>query len=123
MKLLLMIGAISGFITVALGAFGAHGLENRLSEKMLQTWEKAVQYQMFHTMAIFIAGILLIRTEIGMFQGAAWAFLIGIVLFSGSLYIYSLTSAKTFAMITPVGGLAFLVGWAILAYGITRMTL
>ncbi|GAA0462567.1 DUF423 domain-containing protein [Alkalibacillus silvisoli] len=121
MKILLMIGAISGFITVALGAFGAHGLENRLSEKMMQTWEKAVQYQMFHTIAIFIASILLLKTELTVFQTSGWAFLVGILIFSGSLYIYSLTSTKFFAMITPIGGLAFLIGWIILAYGVTKI--
>ncbi len=121
MKLILMIGAISGFITVALGAFGAHGLESKLTEKMMQTWEKAVQYQMFHTTAIFIAAILLVVSEVTTFQTSAWVFLIGIILFSGSLYVYSLTGAKTFAMITPLGGVAFLIGWVILAYGVTKM--
>ncbi|WP_017187758.1 DUF423 domain-containing protein [Alkalibacillus haloalkaliphilus] len=106
MKILLIIGAISGFITVALGAFGAHGLENRVSEKMLQTWEKAVQYQMFHTIAIFIASILMLKTELAIFQTSGWVFLVGILIFSGSLYIYSVTGTKFFAMITPIGGLA-----------------
>ncbi|PKR77183.1 DUF423 domain-containing protein [Halalkalibacillus sediminis] len=121
MKILLLIGAINGFIAVALGAFGAHGLESRLSEKMLQTWEKAVQYQMFHTMAIFIAAVLLMRSEISSFSTAGWVFLIGIVLFSGSLYIYSVTGIKALAMITPVGGLAFLIGWIILGYAVTKI--
>ncbi|MET3684186.1 uncharacterized membrane protein YgdD (TMEM256/DUF423 family) [Alkalibacillus flavidus] len=121
MKLLLMIGAISGFITVALGAFGAHGLESRLSAKMLDTWEKAVQYQMFHTTAILIAAVLALKTDITLFQTAGWFFLIGIVIFSGSLYIYSLSGAKIFGMITPIGGLAFLVGWALVAYAVTKI--
>ncbi|NIK11898.1 DUF423 domain-containing protein [Alkalibacillus sp. S2W] len=121
MKLLLIIGAISGFITVALGAFGAHGLESRLSAKMMDTWEKAVQYQMFHTTAIFIAAILALKSDVTMFQTAGWFFIVGILIFSGSLYIYSLSGAKVFGMITPIGGLAFLVGWAIVAYAVTKI--
>ncbi|MDQ0158057.1 DUF423 domain-containing protein [Alkalibacillus salilacus] len=121
MKLLLIIGAISGFITVALGAFGAHGLESRLSAKMMDTWEKAVQYQMFHTTAIFVAAILALRADVAMFQTAGWFFIVGILIFSGSLYIYSLSGLKVFGMITPIGGLAFLVGWAIVAYAVTKI--
>ncbi|SRR5690554_4209295 len=121
MKILLLIGAINGFLAVALGAFGAHGLEGRLSEKMLATWEKAVQYQMFHTLAIVASALLFMKTNISMFQTAGWMFLIGIIIFSGSLYIYSTTSVKTFAMITPIGGVAFLIGWVILGIGIMRI--
>ncbi|GEL77315.1 DUF423 domain-containing protein [Tenuibacillus multivorans] len=121
MKALLLIGVVNGFLAVALGAFGAHGLEGRLSEKMLQTWEKAVQYQMFHTVAILIAGMMLLRFDSSMFASAGWTFLIGIILFSGSLYIYSLSTIKTFAMITPIGGVAFLVGWVLLGIGVMKM--
>ncbi|RPF54050.1 DUF423 domain-containing protein [Aquisalibacillus elongatus] len=121
MKALLLIGVINGFLAVALGAFGAHGLEGKLSDKMLETWEKAVQYQMFHTMAIFIAAILLIRFDISSFATAGWTFLIGIILFSGSLYIYSLTQVKTFAMITPIGGVAFLIGWVLIGLGAMKV--
>ncbi|TFB18931.1 DUF423 domain-containing protein [Filobacillus milosensis] len=121
MKALLLIGVINGFLAVALGAFGAHGLESKLSEKMLATWEKAVQYQMFHTTAIFITGILMLRFDSSMLTSAGWTFLVGIILFSGSLYIYSVTSIKTFAMITPIGGLAFLIGWVLLGIGIMKM--
>lgn len=121
MKALLLIGAINGFLAVALGAFGAHGLESKISEKMLNTWEKAVQYQMFHTLAIFAAAILLFKTNISMFATAGWVFLIGIVIFSGSLYIYSVTSIKTFAMITPIGGVAFLLGWIFLGTAVMKI--
>ncbi|MGM8214936.1 DUF423 domain-containing protein [Bacillaceae bacterium W0354] len=121
MKFLLMIGVINGFLAVALGAFGAHGLEGKVSEKMLNTWEKAVQYQMFHTMAIFISAILLMKTSLTSFQTAGWMFLVGIIIFSGSLYIYSVTSIKGFAMITPIGGVAFLIGWIILGTGVMKM--
>ena len=120
MKLFLIIGVINGFIAVALGAFGAHGLEGRLSEKMIQTWEKAVDYQMFHTMALLATGLLLSKFQGGAFLQAGWLFLIGIILFSGSLYIYASTGIKTFAMITPLGGVAFLIGWVLLGYAIIK---
>ncbi|MBB6453893.1 uncharacterized membrane protein YgdD (TMEM256/DUF423 family) [Salirhabdus euzebyi] len=120
MKIILLIAAINGFLSVALGAFGAHGLEGKLSEKMLKTWEKAVQYQMFHTMALFIAAVLSLKLTNVSFNGASWFFVAGIILFSGSLYIYSTTGIKTFAMITPIGGLAFLIGWILLGYGIVK---
>ena len=121
MKALLLIGAINGFIAVALGAFGAHGLEGKLSEKLMGTWEKAVQYQMFHTIAIFATGILALKTGLGNYVTAGWFFFAGIIIFSGSLYLYSLTETKTFAMITPVGGVAFLIGLIVLGYAIMKM--
>lgn len=116
MKLFMILGAINGFLAVALGAFGAHGLEGKLSEKMLSTWDKAVNYQMFHTMALLVTGLLLAKLETNGIVWAGWMFFIGILLFSGSLYIYSITGIKTFAMITPLGGVAFLIGWALLGY-------
>lgn len=121
MKILLLIAVINGFLAVALGAFGAHGLEGRISEKALKTWEKAVNYQMFHTMAIFVVGLLMVRVQGGSLTGAGWLFLAGIILFSGSLYIYATTGIRTFAMITPVGGLAFLAGWIALGIAVSKL--
>ncbi|SET75580.1 Uncharacterized membrane protein YgdD, TMEM256/DUF423 family [Oceanobacillus limi] len=120
MKLFLLLGALNGFLAVALGAFGAHGLEGKLSEKALNTWEKAVNYQMFHTMALLVTGLLITRIETAGIQWAGWTFFIGILLFSGSLYIYSISGIKTFAMITPLGGVAFLIGWVLLGYAVVK---
>lgn len=120
MKLFLILGAINGFLAVALGAFGAHGLEGKLSEKALKTWDKAVNYQMFHTMALLITGLLLSKIQSGGMLWAGWMFLVGILLFSGTLYIYSTTGIKTFAMITPIGGVAFLIGWVLLGYAVMK---
>ncbi|ALX49845.1 DUF423 domain-containing protein [Lentibacillus amyloliquefaciens] len=120
MKLFLILGAINGFLAVALGAFGAHGLEAKLSEKALGTWEKAVNYQMFHTMALLVTGLLMTKIQSGGMMWAGWMFFIGILLFSGSLYIYSTTGIKTFAMITPFGGVAFLIGWVLLGYAVVK---
>ncbi|MBO8156578.1 MAG: DUF423 domain-containing protein [Bacillaceae bacterium] len=120
MKLFLIIGAISGFLSVALGAFGAHGLEGKLSEKMLKTWEKAVDYQMFHTAAIFITALLMTKISSASLTNAGWFFLAGILLFSGSLYLYSTSGIKFLAMITPFGGVAFLIGWTLLGYAAVK---
>ncbi|MDL4841714.1 DUF423 domain-containing protein [Aquibacillus rhizosphaerae] len=120
MKIFLLLGIINGFLAVALGAFGAHGLEGKISEKAIKTWEKAVNYQMFHTIALFIVGLLLIKYQGSSFNIAGWFFLAGILLFSGSLYIYSTTAIKTFAMITPIGGVAFLIGWVLLGYAVVK---
>ncbi|MFC4024921.1 DUF423 domain-containing protein [Oceanobacillus longus] len=121
MKLFLILGIINGFLAVALGAFGAHGLEGRISEKAIATWEKAVTYQMFHTMALLITGMLLSRFQSeGLLTTGGWMFFAGIILFSGSLYTYALTSIKTFAMITPIGGVAFLIGWVLVGIAVMK---
>ncbi|GGF21432.1 membrane protein [Halobacillus andaensis] len=120
MKIFLLLGALNGFLAVALGAFGAHGLEGKVSAKGLSQWEKAVDYQMFHTMALFVTGLLMSKIQTGLLTGAGWFFLIGIILFSGSLYIYAPSGIKTFAMITPLGGLSFLIGWILLGYAVIK---
>ncbi len=87
MKLFLLFGIVNGFLAVALGAFGAHGLEGKISDKAISIWEKAVNYQMFHTLALLVTGILAAKIEAASLTTAGWAFFIGIVLFSGS-YIF-----------------------------------
>src|SRR5699024_6972847 len=121
MKLFLILGAINGFLAVALGAFGAHGLEGKVTEQALKTWEKAVNYQMIHTMALLVVGILLSKLQHGSLTTAGWMFFIGIVLFSGSLYFYSTTGINGFAMITPFGVVTFFIGWVIFGYTITKI--
>ncbi|MFG6114006.1 DUF423 domain-containing protein [Halobacillus sp. MO56] len=121
MKLFLLLAVINGFIAVALGAFGAHGLEGRISEKALKTWEKAVTYQMFHTGALLAVGLLLMKAQSSLLTGAGWMFFIGILLFSGSLYIYAPSGIKALAMITPFGGLTFLIGWILLGIAVTKI--
>lgn len=120
MRLFIVLGAINGFLAVALGAFGAHGLEGKISEKMLNTWEKAVNYQMFHTMALIVTGLVLFKINAGGLKVAGWLFLIGIILFSGSLYFYSTTGISSLAMITPFGGVTFLAGWVTFGYVIMK---
>ncbi|WP_144512064.1 DUF423 domain-containing protein [Bacillus sp. FJAT-22090] len=114
MKLFIIAGAINGFLAVAFGAFGAHALKEKLSEKYLAIWETAVQYQMFHALALVAIGILMSSKLIGpvtSLNTAGYLMLVGIILFSGSLYVLSLTGIGVLGAITPIGGVAFLVGW------------
>jgi uncharacterized membrane protein YgdD (TMEM256/DUF423 family) len=112
----LLVGAILGFLGVALGAFGAHGLRSRLSPEMLAVFETGVRYQMYHVFAL-----LMVASAIGhlgparLLMIAGWAFVSGILIFSGSLYALALTGTTIFGAITPIGGLGFLIGWACLA--------
>ena len=112
----LFVGALAGFVGVALGAFGAHGLRNRLSPEMLAVFETGVRYQMFHALAILITAIALARIDGWAVRAAGWSFAAGIMLFSGSLYLLALTGVRSLGAVTPLGGLAFLAGWALLAY-------
>src|SRR5262245_54870109 len=112
----LLIGAVFGFLGVALGAFGAHALKSRLSPEMLTVFETGVRYQMYHTFAVLIVAAAI--GHIGnarLLVVAGWLFSAGILLFSGSLYVLALAGVGIFGAITPIGGLLFLIGWACLA--------
>jgi len=122
MKLWLLIAAINGFLAVAGGAFGAHGLQNRLDAHALEMFETGARYHMYHALAIGLAAFGMRGAATTPAQGAAVLFLIGIVLFSGSLYGLALTNMRALALITPVGGLAFLAGWISLAWAATRLS-
>jgi uncharacterized membrane protein YgdD (TMEM256/DUF423 family) len=113
----LLIGSLVGFLGVAAGAFGAHGLRSRLSPEMLAVFETAVRYQMYHVFALLITAAVMARLgDARLLVIAGWSFITGIVLFSGSLYALALTGVSGLGAITPLGGLAFLVGWACLAF-------
>jgi uncharacterized membrane protein YgdD (TMEM256/DUF423 family) len=112
----LLIGSLAGFLGVAAGAFGAHGLRSRLTAEMLTVFETAVRYQMYHVLALLLTAALIGRVgDARLLTIAGWSFVAGIVLFSGSLYALALTGTSVFGAITPLGGVAFLVGWACLA--------
>jgi uncharacterized membrane protein YgdD (TMEM256/DUF423 family) len=111
----LLIGALAGFIGVALGAFGAHGLRSRLSADMLAVFETGVRYQMYHALAILVVALAAARLDGWLLRAAGWLFTGGIVLFSGSLYALALSGLTVLGAVTPIGGLAFLAGWACLA--------
>jgi uncharacterized membrane protein YgdD (TMEM256/DUF423 family) len=108
--------AVNGFAAVALGAFGAHGLRERLeAHQRTGTWETAVVYEMFHALALLAVAWLASRDPAAATHAAGWCFLIGIVLFSGSLYALCLTNVRVLGAITPFGGVLFLAGWVLLA--------
>ncbi|MGE5496427.1 MAG: DUF423 domain-containing protein [Syntrophothermus sp.] len=109
----IIISGIMGFLAVAIGAFGAHGLEGRLSDKMMEVYRTGVLYHLIH--AAVLLAVAFYSTE--RFASSAWFFLAGIILFSFSLYAYSLTGARIFAIITPAGGVSFLIGWALIIVG------
>ncbi|PLR79003.1 DUF423 domain-containing protein [Bacillus sp. V3-13] len=115
MKLFIIIGAINAFLSVALGAFGAHGLEGRIEPKYLETWQTGVTYQMFHATGLLIVAILLGKVPASsLLTWSGWLMLIGIILFSGSLYVLSVTRIGMLGAITPFGGLSFLAAWLLL---------
>jgi len=106
-KMWIIISAVSGFTAVAIGAFGAHGLRETLSFEMLEVYKTGVLYQFIHTIVLLILAL----TNIINAKVSSIFFLLGIILFSFSLYLYSTTGIQFFAMITPVGGVCFLIGW------------
>lgn len=107
----LLLGAISAFIGVAAGAFGAHALEARLSSDLLAVYETGVRYELFHAMALLVVGMAADRWPQAGWGRAGWMFVAGTVLFSGSLYVLALTGARALGAVTPLGGLCFLCGW------------
>jgi uncharacterized membrane protein YgdD (TMEM256/DUF423 family) len=122
-RIFITLGALSAFIAVAAGAFGAHALRDRLSATLLDTFQTGAQYQMYHALALLGVGILLARfsTEGSPWlSGAGWLFVAGTILFSGSLYLLALTDTRWLGAITPLGGIAFLLGWLALAIGVWR---
>jgi uncharacterized membrane protein YgdD (TMEM256/DUF423 family) len=120
-RLTLVVASLAMFLAVALGAFGAHALKSRLSADMTAVWHTAVQYHAWHSLALFALGLLMLHWPERLGLGfAAWMFVAGIVLFSGSLYALALTGARGLGAVTPIGGVAFLVGWAVLAWAIGR---
>ncbi len=120
-RVFVTIGAVSAFLAVAAGAFGAHALRDRLSPDLLDVFETGARYEMYHALAILAVGLLLARFSSGdgSWLGAAgWLFLAGTILFSGSLYALALSGIRVLGTITPLGGVAFLLGWAALAVGV-----
>lgn len=116
-KFFISIAAVMAGLSVASGAFASHALKDKLSEKALEIFETGSKYQMYHALALLMVGLFLTRIEVTptLLNAAGWAFIIGVVLFSGSLYALSLSGIKWLGAITPLGGIAFLVGWACFA--------
>jgi uncharacterized membrane protein YgdD (TMEM256/DUF423 family) len=117
---ILAVGAVLAGVAVMIGAFGAHMLRPRLSERMMEVFETGVRYHMFHSMALLFSGWAYLQFEVPIFRKAAWAFITGLILFSGSLYLLALSDIRWLGAITPLGGLCFMTGWICLAIGFLR---
>lgn len=119
-RLFLVLGALSALLAVAAGAFGAHALRARLSPDLLAVFETAARYQMYHAL-----GLVAVAWAVGRWPGAGavaagWCFVAGTLVFCGSLYLLTLTGQRWLGAITPLGGLAFMLGWAALAWTALR---
>jgi len=116
-RFFLACGALAAGLGVAAGAFGAHGLEGRVSPDRLDTFHTGVTYQMYHALALLVVGWAVAQGWGGLARWAGYCFLAGIVVFSGSIYLLVLTDTSWLGAITPIGGAAFLFGWTLLAWG------
>ena len=118
----LFIASVALFLAVAAGAFGAHTLAKQIGPDRIAVWQTAVQYHAWHGLAIFGIGLLMqLSPALRGLAAAAWLFLAGIVMFSGSLYLLAALGATGIGFVTPVGGIAFLAGWATLAWAVVRI--
>ena len=114
-RVMIAAGAINAALAVAAGAFGAHALRDRLDARALEVFDTGARYHMYHALAILATAALLPRIDGRAVLVAGWSFMAGIVLFSGSLYALALSGVSTLGAITPLGGVAFLIGWISLA--------
>jgi len=116
MKSFVILGSLSALLGVALGAFGAHGLKTKVVPELLITWQTGVQYHLIHALSLLLIGILCqLMPEASLVRTAGWFIVVGTILFSGRLYVLVLTNIRALGMITPLGGVAFLIGWSMLA--------
>ncbi len=120
-KTILLLASALGALTVAIGAFGAHALAPMLqASNRVDTFETAVKYQMYHTLALLAIGLLLFQVQQPALQVAAWCFFLGILIFSGSLYVLCATGITWLGAITPIGGTLFIIGWGALFYAVLK---
>ena len=121
-RIFLAIAAALGGISVVLGAFASHALKDKLSDRALEIWETGTKYQMYHALALILVALLISRfPNSTLLVVAGYAFVAGVTIFSGSLYALSLSGIKWLGAITPLGGAAFIVGWACLAVAALQM--
>ena len=114
------LAAAYGFLAVALGAFGAHALKARLSAEMLAVWRTGVEYHFYHALALLLLGIIARQTPSPLLNASGYCFALGVLLFSGSLYALALSEVRILGAVTPLGGLLFLAGWALLGYAVAK---
>jgi len=120
-KCWVFLAAINGFLAVAAGAFGAHALKSRVSAEMMTVFETGARYHMYHALALLAAGWMASAAPSSVANAAGWSFLIGMILFSGSLYALTFTGRHWLGAITPIGGTALLIGWLLLAAAALRL--
>ncbi|PXF33105.1 hypothetical protein WH50_00870 [Pokkaliibacter plantistimulans] len=118
--LAILLAALNGFCAVAMGAFAAHGLKTRLDDYHLGVINTAAHYQLAHALALLLAGLLMIHWPAAALRWAAWGWFVGMLIFSGSLYVLGMTGIKWLGAITPVGGLGLLLGWGLVAWAAWR---
>lgn len=121
MKLWLLLGAVNGFLAVGFGAFGAHGLKARAAAVDLAAFETGAQYHMTHALALLAVAWVASNAPSTLTTTAGWAFTVGILLFSGSLYFLGITGSRALVLATPIGGTAFMIGWFCLAIAAYRL--
>jgi uncharacterized membrane protein YgdD (TMEM256/DUF423 family) len=115
-KLFITLASLSGMFAVIFGAFGAHALKGKLDDQAIKIFETAVQYHFYHSFALLMVGVIaLSQPQAVLLKSSGWLFVVGILVFSGSLYFLSLTGVRWLGAITPLGGLALIAGWACLA--------
>jgi uncharacterized membrane protein YgdD (TMEM256/DUF423 family) len=119
-RLFVVLGALSAFVGVAAGAFGAHALKARLAPDLLAVFDTGARYQLIHALALLAVASACRRWPASAARWAGWSFVAGTVLFSGSLYALALTGTRALGAVTPFGGVAFLLGWALLAWSAWR---
>ncbi|WP_461482387.1 DUF423 domain-containing protein [Porticoccus sp.] len=120
MKTIAIFTGLSGFLAVALGAFGAHGLRASVSPEMLGVWQTAVLYQMFHALVLLAIVLAGSAQPLPLLKKAAWLLMAGTLLFSGSLYVLVLSGIRALGMVTPVGGVLFMLGWLLLSFALVQ---
>ena len=120
-KLFLILGGINAALVVMLGAFGTHGLKARMTVEMLAVYQTGVHYHLFHALGLLAVGIVALHTVDSVYlKWAGWLMLAGIILFSGSLYVLSLSGLRWLGMVTPFGGLAFIAAWVVFVIAIAK---
>lgn len=120
-KLFLVLGGLNAALVVMLGAFGAHALKTRLSPELLAVYQTGVHYHLFHALGLLAAGLLVMQLPASIFlKWSGWIMQFGIVLFSGSLYVMSVTGLRWLGMVTPIGGLMFIAAWILFVLAVAK---
>jgi uncharacterized membrane protein YgdD (TMEM256/DUF423 family) len=121
MKTFIVIGAVAMALGVILGAFGAHGLKNKLTPDLLAVYQTGVEYHLYHALGLILVGVLINQfPQVAGLHTGGWLLLAGIVIFSGSLYVLAISGIRWLGAITPIGGTAFIAGWLWIAWSLAR---